>query len=305
MSRRTQEFGDQLREKSRSATFGQNAFTLVELLVVIAIIGILIALLLPAIQAARESARRTTCVNNEKQLGLALLMYHDVNKAFPRGAGGNGTFWSWSAFILPYIEEADAEHLLNYKMGYNTPANRLGIKTLFSFYQCPTAEPNQLVSCCINIPGEQDAAPTNYSATATQRRLNYAVDPDGTGVMYDNSTVRIKDITDGTGKTLLAGEVCSDERDRQDWAKNYPTYCPGGACVVGKPWASENRVTTGFGINADTTFDQAGVESRHPGGVNFVFADAHVSFVTDGIQQAILDAVTTRNGQEVVDLSSM
>ena len=281
-----------------------HGFTLVELLVVIAIIGVLVALLLPAIQSAREAARRMSCTNNEKQIGIALLNYHDTKKVFPWGAGGSGTEWSWSAFILPFVEEGNAETLLNYDSPYNTTVNSQGIKTLFGFYQCPTAEPNEMVTCCLNIPGEQDAAETNYSATGTHRRINYAVDPAGTGVMFDNSHVSLKHITDGTSKTFLVAEVDSDDRDRTRMSSFYPAYCPGGACSVGKMWASENRVTTGYGINAGTIYDQAGVESNHSGGANFLFADGHSVFIQDQISQVVLDALTTRAGEETIDSSS-
>ena len=107
----------------RSSKAGwRQGFTLVELLVVIAIIGILIALLLPAVQAAREAARRMQCTNNLKQIGIGLHNYHTANKAFPAGMiimdRSYPWGWSWSAAILPYLEQAQLEKQIDYTRGY-------------------------------------------------------------------------------------------------------------------------------------------------------------------------------------------
>src|SRR5690606_12375535 len=117
-------------------------FTLVELLVVIAIIGILVALLLPAVQAAREAARRIQCANNLKQIGLALLNYESTHNVFPYAAGTtanqagqSATYWSWSALLLPYLEQAAAHNQCNFNYQYNQPQNQQAIKTLFASYQ--------------------------------------------------------------------------------------------------------------------------------------------------------------------------
>jgi prepilin-type N-terminal cleavage/methylation domain-containing protein len=106
----------------------RSGFTLVELLVVIAIIGILVALLLPAVQAAREAARRVQCTNHQKQIALALRLYHDIHKTFPWGqlvygnpAGGWG--WSWTAHILPQMEQASAAAALDLKQPMSAPGN--------------------------------------------------------------------------------------------------------------------------------------------------------------------------------------
>ncbi len=117
------------------------AFTLVELLVVIAIIGILVALLLPAVQSARESASRMQCANNLKQIGLALLNYHDAMLVFPPGTGGSGTSWSWSARILPYIESQNIHKQIDFSYNYNEVhrINNLAMKTFVDVYICPSA----------------------------------------------------------------------------------------------------------------------------------------------------------------------
>lgn len=274
----------------------RSGFTLVELLVVIAIIGVLVALLLPAVQSAREAARRTQCVNNMKQIGLGLLNYHDTQKLFPPGTGGSGTSWSWSARILPFMEAADIHRQIDFSVNYNVvhPINNLAMKTFVETYACPSAPPPQLIACCGAIVGDQDTAETNYSAVATHRNGDqafYARDPEGTGILFLRSATRLKDVTDGTSKTYIVAECDLDQND---------PYAPGSSQAWGKIWASENRVTTYYGINSNLGHIHAPVRSRHPGGANFLYADGHVAFVQQSIDQEVQQAKTTRNWGETI-----
>jgi prepilin-type N-terminal cleavage/methylation domain-containing protein/prepilin-type processing-associated H-X9-DG protein len=280
-------------------------FTLVELLVVITIIGILIALLLPAVQAAREAARRSQCNNNLKQLGLALLTYHNTYNVFPYALGGQGTYWGWSAGILPQLERDGLWKALNFNYTYNaadstthTQNNKL-IKTFVTAYLCPSAPPdgpNGLVNCCAAIVAATgngfNAAQTNYSAVATHTPDIYVTPaPWHSGIMYLNSKTRIEDIKDGTSSTFIVGETMGypDEPDYND-----TTYCPQKKCGVGKFWAAENAITTAYGINSHSFYGTSGVESAHPNGAQFAFADGHASFFSQNIPQDILQALTTR-----------
>ncbi len=276
----------------------QSGFTLVELLVVITIIGILIALLLPAVQAAREAARRMQCTNNMKQFGLGLHNYHLTYKVFPYGAGGSGVWWSWSALILPFLEQNAIYDQIDFRFPYNAehPTNNAVMKNFIPAYQCPSAPPNVLCACCSGIPGHEDTAEANYSAVATHLPDRYATTYDGTGVMYNDSAERIADILDGTSQTLLVGE--SDVLADDPFAAS---VCPSNSCRLGKLWASENKITTAYGINSDATYIMAGVHSHHPGGANFTFADGHVSFLSETIDQEVLQWLTTRAGGEVID----
>ncbi|MCC7083425.1 MAG: DUF1559 domain-containing protein [Pirellulales bacterium] len=279
-------------------------FTLVELLVVIAIIGILIALLLPAVQAAREAARRASCSNNLKQMSLAIHNYHGANNIFPDGGGYGvppqpGITWAWGALILPFLEEANAQNLINFKASYNSTANQQAVKTLIPTYQCPSAPPNQLVSSTLAFPGTEDCAETNYLSVATHRAVLQGIDDKGTGVMFAASRTKMKDITDGTSKTLLICEV--DVLDNDPFPTTYPAYCPGGVCQMGKIWFAWGGATSYYGINSKPSFDEGGIQSWHASGANFAFADGHVSFLSEILSRTVLKALTTRNLGETVD----
>jgi prepilin-type N-terminal cleavage/methylation domain-containing protein/prepilin-type processing-associated H-X9-DG protein len=300
--------GERIIEKQTRFSRCPRGFTLVELLVVIAIIAILVTLLLPAVNAAREAARRSQCANNMRQIGLGLLNYHDVTGSLPHSQGDDGKIlWAWSALILPYLEETAAHHRCDFDIGYNVPApngaqkkNQEAIKQFFAIYQCPSAAPNELITCCINIDGEDDAAETNYAAITHHRQYAdfWAVPParHESGPMYTGSAVKLKQITDGTSKTFIVGEV-----DREiggvipDYGFRYehPDYCT-PRCFIGSIWTAHNFITTHYGINARTELTQGGVDSNHPGGANFLFVDDHVAFISESIDQAMLEAYTTR-----------
>lgn len=290
-------------------------FTLVELLVVIAIIGILVALLLPAIQSAREAARRAQCINNLKQQALACQMHHDAMKVFPDG-GGETTIitWAWGALVLPYAEEANAKDLINFKAGFNSPVNRVANRTLFPMYQCPSSPPNRLVTATVNIPGVEDAAATNYLAVGTHRLhpvkgadYGQGIDFFGSGIMFNNARTKMKDVTDGSSKTLLICEVNVMPDDPLIRDPSFAAYCPGGNCELGKIWAAWGTATSYFGINSHvgpgkpSAYLDGSIDSYHPSGANFAFADGHEEFLSAGIDQNVLVALTTRAGGEVVD----
>jgi len=293
-------------------------FTLVELLVVIAIIAILIALLLPAVQAAREAARRTQCNNNLKQIGLALHNYHAMYGVFPpgwgwRADGNHHNSWAWSAKILPYIEQGGLNDAIDYSVEYhnpNAPQNHALVKQLLPVYQCPTAPKNVLVTCSNDGDNHEDIAETNYSAISTHLQVfrAWAGEPDtdeseATGVIYGHSTTTVGDIFDGSSNTLMVGETDTSEDDPTRFNPIYfPRWCgPNGACRFGKFWPALNLITTAFGINSDANFEESGVHSLHPGGAQFVFGDGHVSFIGETIDQATLEALTTRKWGEVND----
>ncbi len=216
--------------KSKGRTSARG-FTLVELLVVIAIIGILIALLLPAVQAAREAARRSQCLNNIKQIGLALQNYHDANRVFPYGEtqlpGVQAHGHAWSARILPYMEEGVLQ--IDYDLpgypGTNDEPNSWPIThyraltTLISVYRCPSSghapTTNQDGIAVDGLepptPGPTAGAYVNrlgileYQGISGSNRKSGSGNSD-LGILFPHKQVRFKHILDGTSKTMIVGE---------------------------------------------------------------------------------------------------
>lgn len=211
------------------------AFTLVELLVVIAIIGVLVALLLPAVQAAREAARRSQCQNNMKQLGLAAQMYHDTHKEFPVGAAsGEGSMWSY--YMLPYIEAAAAQARMNvaeaggknFQWAYSGPytdanlqtpefGNIVLCETPFAVFRCPSAGlPEHQYNASTHSWIVMRRSPGSYIGNATGLVFNQNTANGGIkmaemdGVLFALSKIAIKHVLDGTSNTLLIGEALHD-----------------------------------------------------------------------------------------------
>ncbi|HQU45589.1 MAG TPA: DUF1559 domain-containing protein, partial [Pirellulales bacterium] len=190
----------------------RHAFTLVELLVVIAIIGLLVALLLPAVQAAREAARRTDCNNHLKQIGLALANYHSAIGSFPPGRlrcetiPNQGRCFSTYVFLLPYLEQANAQQLFNLLANADSPDPVWpGVNAAACLEQLP------VLLCASDqhttpMPGFQvHNYPLNTGTTFPVSTLN----PGGvsvTGVFFENSTIGIKDVLDGSSNTICIGE---------------------------------------------------------------------------------------------------
>jgi len=289
----------------RPRTHLPSGFTLVELLVVIAIIGILVALLLPAVQSAREAARGTQCSNNVKQIQLALLNYESAFQSFPPGTYVPPITWGWSAYILPYLEQEAAHDVCDFTDRIDTPENQLAIKTFFQTYHCPSAPENRLISCCMQIRGDEDAAETNYAGVSTTRLsqqmfgfLCCALDFDGNGMLFYDSDVRLREVVDGTSKTLMVTEVDHDQDDV--FKTDYASYCGFGKCWIGRYWAQENLVTTAWGINSGTDVHDAGIESHHPGGAYVAFVDGHVARLSETINQQVLESLATRAGGDII-----
>ena len=206
----------------------RSGFTLIELLVVIAIISVLISLLLPAVQSAREAARRINCFNNLKQLGIALHNYHDAVQAFPPGyvssqsPGSNpvydgndtGAGWAWGSLILPQMEQDPIYHAINFSLSVAYPANDTASTMRISTYLCPSDDTRQLVSVYPFYPSvypPPGATPVDQVAGSNYVGMfgigEIGSHPGGgEGCFFRNSRVTVASITDGTSQTIAIGE---------------------------------------------------------------------------------------------------
>jgi prepilin-type N-terminal cleavage/methylation domain-containing protein/prepilin-type processing-associated H-X9-DG protein len=277
---------------------GTPAFTLIELLVVLAIMGILVSLLLPAVQRVREAASRTQCGDNLKQLGLAAHNYHDVRKRFPPGYQASGTYsngatdtapgWGWAAFLLPYLEHQDLFAQLDLSQAVqSSPAIATGVGVFLCPSDLAPAGPFLVTDGFGNALAQ--AAPSSYSACCGND-LSPTTDPVGNGVFYRNSSTRLGDISDGTSSTILFGE--------RAWANTGGVWAgamPGGVTrrgpanpcqpdIPGAWFPAATLVLSHAHLNnalldSDGSAGMDDFSSMHIHGSNFVFADGSVHFI--------------------------
>ena len=301
----------------------RRAFTLVELLVVIAIIGILVALLLPAVQAAREAARSTQCKNNLKQLGLGLHIYHDIFGRFPAGflagsvTANNLPCYGWGASILPHIEQAPLADQL--RMGSPlqlehrfvaaaTPQDRTLLQTIIPVFICPSDPAPKLVPLNphgLGVPNHFDVGKSNYVA-------HYWWDPIGTksiqcptpatgcpdtgGTFYGNSFHPMREMVDGTSNVLILSERDGGKTGtgvqlinnlRADWA--LASVWVGVPSRTNASLAIRNLCGANFLINFDypatgsSNNNGKGASSLHPGGVHVALGDGSARFLSENI----------------------
>ncbi len=304
----------------------RHGFTLVELLVVIAIIGVLVALLLPAIQAAREAGRRSQCSNNLKQMGLALHAYHDVHQAFPMGIQGHPISLSeqglgWAYELLPYAEEQSLYDSMNNQIlpawrpavcrrAYQATGNILsGGDTIVAVYRCPTSEMES------HATDESLPAYAQGYSTSDYKGCNGSDTSDSVAAGSDTigifNTVRelwdvakrkklaIKDVTDGLNKTIAIGESAYfKEPEFEKW----PFWIGGVVQDESTLFKTNesNPINGAISSKSVANFNQATDDecafSWHIGGVFFAFADGSVHFLSES-----LDLVTYRNLGNIAD----
>ncbi len=292
-----------------SATLGEGrarrsraAFTLVELLVVIAIIGVLVALLLPAVQAAREAARRSSCQNNLKQIALASHNYHDTYLKLPPASTATSLAGSSGfAAILPFLEQSNLYTLYDFSQGNSAPVNLAAVSQRIPTYLCPSC----VFARTVPIAG----CDANNRAPGTYAFSTGALDPWGAndGAIANASTPQtdFASILDGTSNTFMAGESHWNFRDYL-WGSAPPTPCSGQVRGGFTYWSSPYPLATAFTTRgpfnpkamAGDSKRLANFRSNHPGGVNMANVDGSIRFVGETIDHAVLDAAATRAGGE-------
>ncbi|MGE3775703.1 MAG: DUF1559 domain-containing protein [Pirellulaceae bacterium] len=304
----------------------RRAFTLVELLVVIAVIGILVSLLLPAVQAAREAARRMSCSNNLKQIGLALQNYHDTYKAFPYGFNVHETLWT--APILPFGEQSPLYDTLVFAEGgignWNTngSANERACATIVPLFRCPSManlppRDNEGIPGRVPVSYRGCAGSDVYSDDVSTIPAGIAPNPRAleqvplNGLMWGNSSVRMADVIDGTSNTVIVGESFTDTYSKDGQQMDYWQFgCPqsGGwdPGDAGGTEYSEGVGSTGPKLNSrlDPTVSGVVMEmsfgSYHPGGALFALTDGSVHFIAQTIDLKVYQGLGSRDGREPV-----
>ena len=291
-------------------------FTLVELLVVIAIIGVMVGLLLPAVQSAREAARRIQCANNLKQMGLAAIQFADAFGSFPSGRqtyspDPTGQAFLWSGQLLPFLEQGSLRSSLGPEQPWDTfQPNVEAMKTPVSVFRCPSAAApstfNQIVDRRIPATYLGCASGTVRSETGSGTRIGDAYQ---NGPLYTNSHVSHRDFIDGLTWSMLIGEslfLAGIEGPDHDgnpqiidhWAIGSPGMVPSEM--------SEGLGSTAIPINSWKKRPQAFIEdielgfsSRHLTIIQAVFADGHVQTINEAIEDSMWSAFGTKDQGEI------
>ena len=287
----------------------RRAFTLIELLVVIAIIAILVGLALPAIQHAREAARRTQCKNNLKQFGLALHVYHESHETFPPGwygltggqpdiSGMNG--WGWGAHILPELEQTALAERLNFDVKVGDPLNATTRMQGLAVFRCPSdvAPEHWTVVAAGTTNPLVDVASASYAGVFGKDNLESCNGlPPGmpctsNGAFFLNSHVRFADVKDGLTTTMFIGE--HQTRIAANWFYTWAGVIAGGdnpiVRILGDTDVTPNHDSVHIGEFA----------SYHSGGAQFTMGDGSVHFINSNIDLGIYRSLTSLDGHETV-----
>jgi prepilin-type N-terminal cleavage/methylation domain-containing protein len=301
----------------------RRAFTLIELLVVIAIIAVLISLLLPAVQQAREAARRTQCKNNLKQIGLALHNYEGSHRVFPPSSTSalRRGVWEWPAngpadprirlhsfasLILPYIDQANMYNQIDYSVSSLAVVNRMVASQKLPFYLCPSYTGRQVSTdpLYVTTVGFSEFAIRNYVAMGARTVLGLSGAIPAEGVMYPGSRNGFRDVTDGTSNTIVIAETREE---------NASVWIDGTSAAVVARWTDLTRpdlaggtVSINYtpyfpgGIFPQSIGQAYGPSSQHEGGAHHLLGDGSVRFISENLDVMLYDSLVTRAGGEVV-----
>jgi prepilin-type N-terminal cleavage/methylation domain-containing protein len=265
----------------------RRGFSLVELLAVVAILGTLVSLSLPALQSAREAARRAACSNQLRQMGIALVNYESARRAFPPGRDAlSGRDHAWSSFILPFIEEGKIAGRMTYALPWNDPRNVELADAIISIYVCP--------SSIESFAGKQDYGGVLGAAVKLSDDDELPPGWSHSGILYATGQdsprpCRAGEVSDGLSRTLLVSEGV--DRGFRDMESHEPIGNARWACGTNCFLLSSPVLNTP---------DVDGFHSNHLGGVHGLFGDGHVSFMSDGTAPEVLIAICTKAGGEAV-----
>jgi len=287
-------------------------WSLVELLVVIAILAILLSLLLPAVQAARESARKVQCGNRLRQMSLALLQYHDAKQHFPAAITSRQRL-IWNGAILPFIEQQNLYDRIDPNLPWNLGANAQVCSTFLPIYRCPSSTAPDTMTA----QGIENRVPCDYlvCASGTDTRESgpgvLAGGPHSDGVFFVDSRTRLSEVRDGASNTVAVGDSFFQfeelELDHTGYPQFLDRWCVGTLEGLGNE-VSEAMGSTGVAINShrlDVFIDEKELAfgSRHAGGVQMALVDGAVIFFDENIDRAVWQAWGTRNGGEVAAIA--
>lgn len=298
----------------------REGFTLIEMLVIIAIIGILVALLLPAVQAVRETGRRMQCQNNLKQLGLAIQQYDSVQSVFPPSATTTPFRHSWAPFLFPYIEQGPLAQEYNWTTNWDDLANQKAVNVKIGLLTCPSTPERGRVD---RFGNGETAAVADYAPPARVAlvlvELGYVpAIHDRRGMLTTGEPIRDINVEDGLSNTLALIEAAGRPVFHTRFDLTPTENSPGGGNpdvtggrVLGAGWADERNEVTLHGFTYDglsapgpcpmncTNNDEA--FSFHPTGINAVFGDGGVRFLSEMIAIDVYAALSTSNGKEILD----
>ena len=252
-------------------------FTLIELLVTIGIIGVIVAMLLPAVQAAREVARKASCKNNLRQIGIALHNYHDSQKSLPPGcmewrawnSPPTRRQFAWSAMLLPYLEQSYLHQQIDWRKPFDALDNARAANTDLPIYLCPS-EPDFTVGKGL----------ISYGGIFGELLVDRDQDD---GLFVYERAFRFRDVLDGLTNTIAVSEDVGGP-DRQ-WINGRNVFVVAHGINDLTAWVGDNEIRSG-----------------HEGGAMVLFADARVLFVSESIDKQLLGKLITRAKQEAVEL---